>query len=162
MSFFNVFQELGLVTEKGDIRQDFEERVDGMILQDRIRKAWLWEETEDFEAWDTLHQDKYAKEFIFNLFMHLQIGGSLNQYDNNMADYLKVVKNLYKDFITVTKDQETGEIKSASFVFRIDSAENVVMYTSQNKDHYQNATYVIVDPINWHVTLMQNKWEDYW
>ena len=78
MSFFDVFQELKLVTEKGDIRQNFEERQDGIILADRIRQAWLWEEAEDFEAWDALHSDKYAKEFIFNLFMHLQIGGSVN------------------------------------------------------------------------------------
>jgi len=78
MAFFDIFQELGLVTESGDIRQNYEERLDGIILQDRIRQAVLWEDTEDFDAYDTLHKDKYQKEFIFKLFMHIQIGGSVN------------------------------------------------------------------------------------
>ena len=78
MAYFDVLQELELVTESGDIRGNYEQRMDGMILGDRIRQAWLWEETEDFASWDTLHSDKYAKEFIFNLFMHIQIGGALN------------------------------------------------------------------------------------
>ena len=59
MNYFDIFKELGMVTEKGDIRQDFEERVDGMVLGDRIRKAWLFEDTEDIEGWDGLHQPKY-------------------------------------------------------------------------------------------------------
>jgi hypothetical protein len=59
MAYFEVFNKLGLVTDKGDIRQDFEERYEGLILQDRIRKAWLWEENEDMEAYDTLHTEKY-------------------------------------------------------------------------------------------------------
>lgn len=71
MNYFNILKDLDLVTERGDIRQDYEERYEGIIIQDRIRKAWLWEETEFFEAWDTLHSDPYKKEFIFNLFMHL-------------------------------------------------------------------------------------------
>jgi len=78
MSFFDVFQELKLVTDGGDIRQTFEERWEGIIIQDRIRNALFWEETEDYEAWDRLHEDKYAKEFIFKLFVHLQVGGSVN------------------------------------------------------------------------------------
>ena len=71
MAYFDVFKDLGLVSDKGDIRQNFEERFEGIVLGDRLRQAWLWEETEDYEAWDTLHSDKYAKEFIFNLFMHI-------------------------------------------------------------------------------------------
>ena len=78
-----------------------------MILGDKIRQAWLWEDTEDIEGWEALHQPKYQKEFIFNLFMHLQIGGAVNQWDNNLAPYLNTAKLLYKDLITVAKDNDT-------------------------------------------------------
>jgi hypothetical protein len=71
MSYFDVFKDLDFLTEKGDIRQNYEQRMDGMVLGDRLRQAWLWEETEDVDAWDTLHTDKYSKEFIFQLFMHI-------------------------------------------------------------------------------------------
>ena len=30
------------------------------------------------------------------------------------------------------------------------------------KDHLQNFFYVIVDPVNWGVTLFYNKWKAYW
>ena len=163
MNYFDIFKELGMVTEKGDIRQDFEERVDGMVLGDRIRKAWLFEDTKDIEGWDALHQPKYQKEFIFNLFMHIEIGGSVNQWYNNIAPYLNSVKLLYKDLITVAKDNDTQEIKSFSHCFRIDKLEGCnAMYPSKSQEHYQNATYVLVDPINWHVTILQNRWQDFW
>jgi len=123
MAYFDKFRELGLVTENGDIRQNYEERLDGIILSDRIRQALLWEETEDFEAWDELHKDAYQKEFIFKLFMHIQIGGAVNQFDNNIAPYLDVVKRLYKDLVCVAKDPESQQIKCHSHVLRIDKIE---------------------------------------
>ena len=39
------------------------------------------------------------------------IGGSLCQFEDDVKKYLEVVKNVYKDLITVAKDAETGEIK---------------------------------------------------
>ena len=73
------------------------------------------------------------------------------------------MKLLYKDLITVAKDQETGDIKSHSLVFQVSKLEGCgPLFTSKNPEHPMNALYVVVDPINWHVTLMHNKWEDYW
>ena len=37
MAFFDVFQEINVVTSDGDIRQNFEEREDDMVLGDRLR-----------------------------------------------------------------------------------------------------------------------------
>lgn len=37
MAYFDVLKEMGLVSEKGDIRQNFEERFEGIVLGDRIR-----------------------------------------------------------------------------------------------------------------------------
>lgn len=57
------------------------------------------------------------------MFMHLQIGGAINQFDNNIADYLSVTKNLYKDLVCVAKDTETQSIKVHSYCFKIESLE---------------------------------------
>ena len=136
MSYFDVLRDLGLVTDHGDIRQCFEERYEGIIIQDKIRLNWLWEETEDYEAWDMLHTDTYAKEFIFNLFMHLQIGGAVNQFDNNISDYLAVTKNMYKDLICVQKDAETNQIKVQSYCFKIEELQGAgSLFSSKNKEH---------------------------
>lgn len=72
---------------------------------------------------------------------------------------MKVVKALYKDLVCVAKDPDTQEIKCHSLVFRIDSLEGSgSLYASSNKEHPQNATYILVDPINSHATLLQNNW----
>ena len=59
MSYFDVFQELGLCTDTGQIRQNYEERLDGIVLGDKLRQAMLWEDTEDIDSWDALHAEKY-------------------------------------------------------------------------------------------------------
>ena len=52
-----------------------------------------------------LQEDKIQNEFIFKLFQMLVIGGSICQYEDNVEEYLDVLKNLYKDLVTVAKDQ---------------------------------------------------------
>jgi hypothetical protein len=62
--------------------------------------------------------------------MHIQIGGAFNQYDTNLADYLKVTKSLYKDLVTVVKDPESEEIVCRSQVFKITKVDGATLYTS--------------------------------
>jgi len=59
MSFFDVFQEANVTMEDGTIRQYYEERYEGMILGDKMRQVMVWEEYEDPDAWELIHQDKY-------------------------------------------------------------------------------------------------------
>lgn len=47
------------------------------------------------------------------------------QFDDNAKEYLDVVKNLYKDLITVAKDPDTGDIKVHSQVFLIEAIEGL-------------------------------------
>ena len=71
MSFFDVFHEIGICAESGYIKADHEEVLDGINLGDKLRKALLWEdamEDEDVQAYETVHEDKSPKEFIFRLF----------------------------------------------------------------------------------------------
>lgn len=110
MSYFDIFHELGICTDDGAIRQDYEEQLDEIMLADKLRKALLWEDAEeddDIKSYDTLHEDKYQKEFIFKLFQHITIGGGVCQYEENIGEYLDTVKKLYKDLICVAKDPDT-------------------------------------------------------
>lgn len=68
MSFFDVFQENKIVSQDGQIRANYEEYVEGIQLGDRLRQVMIFEEYDDPEAWDVIHQDKYQMEFIFKLF----------------------------------------------------------------------------------------------
>lgn len=69
MSFFDVFKEANIVYgDDGYIKQNYEEQHMGMSLGDRLRQVLVWEDYDDFEAYDLIHSDKYQKEFIFKLF----------------------------------------------------------------------------------------------
>ena len=121
MSFFDVFHDIGICSDDGTIRMDFEEHYEGINLGDKLRKVLLWEDFEDTDAWDTVHDDKYQKEFIFKLFQHIAIGGGCCQWEDKVGPYLDTIKMLYKDLVCVAKDPDTKEIKCFSQVFRIDS-----------------------------------------
>lgn len=166
MSFFDVLHEINVCGENGYIRADMEEIYEGISLSDKLRKAMLWEEAmedEDIQAYETLHQDKYQKEFIFKLFQHIVIGGGCNQYEENVTEYLECVKLLYKDLICVAKDPDTQEIRSFGQVFRIDSIEGYENRLYTGDDHHpQNCFYVLVDPINWHVNFFYHNWKNFW
>lgn len=69
MSFFDVFKEANIVYgDEGHIKQNYEEIHMGMNLGDRLRQILVWEDYDDFDAYDLIHTDKYQKEFIFKLF----------------------------------------------------------------------------------------------
>lgn len=134
-------------------------------MGDRLRQILVWEDYDDFDAYDTIHSDKYQKEFIFKLFQHISLGGSVCQYETNIQEYISIVKLLYKDLVSVAKDPDTQEIKCYSQVFRIDEIDghdNKCLYTYKEYDHPQNCFYVIIDPINWHANFFYHKWVSHW
>lgn len=165
MQFFDVFKDQGLVHDNGYIRGNYEERVEGMVLGDRVRQALCFEDYDDPDVYDHMHQDKYQKEFLMMLFQSILLGGSANQYEDNIQDYLKVVKLLYKDLVSVARDPDTGNIRVYSHVYKIHQIagyENQLFTGKSNNDHPQNFLYVLVDPINWHVNFYYHKWVDHW
>lgn len=82
------------------------------------------------------------------------------QNDEAVAEYLDCTKTLYKDLVAVAKDPETKEIKSLSIVYRVKTIKGGV--NIKPLDHPQSFFYVLVDPQNWHVTLLHNTWTPCW
>ena len=147
----------------GGIRGNFEEVIDGITCLSRLTQVLIQEDYDDVDAWETIHSDKYQKEFIFKLMEHMALGGSLCQHSDMISDYLDVVKMLYKDLISVAKDTETGQIRSHSFAFKIEKIEGYnFLYNNKEDDHPQNFFYVVVDPINWHVNFLHHRWVAHW
>ena len=74
LAYFDFLEELGIVSGDGNIIGDFEEWIEGIQLGDKLRKALLFEEDENYSE---LQQPKYQNEFIFRLFQYLVLGGSM-------------------------------------------------------------------------------------
>eukprot|EP00353_Schmidingerella_taraikaensis_P013337 CAMPEP_0185581556 /NCGR_PEP_ID=MMETSP0434-20130131/18418_1 /TAXON_ID=626734 ORGANISM="Favella taraikaensis, Strain Fe Narragansett Bay" /NCGR_SAMPLE_ID=MMETSP0434 /ASSEMBLY_ACC=CAM_ASM_000379 /LENGTH=161 /DNA_ID=CAMNT_0028200137 /DNA_START=372 /DNA_END=857 /DNA_ORIENTATION=+ len=161
MSYFDFLEELGIVNPNTSSLQGcIEEYIHGIPCGDRLRTGLLFEEDENY---DELQQDKYQNEFIFKLLQFISLGGSLNQWEQSITEYIESVKDLYKDLVSVAKDETTNEVRPMSHVFKITGLDstNGVEFPSEAA-HPQNFTYVIVDPLKWHVTVFQNKWTSSW
>ena len=158
MSFFDFLHEKDITTQDGYIRKEMEELCEGISLGDRLRKALLWEESEHFCA---LQTDTIQNEFLFKLFQLVAIGGAVCQYEENAHEYLDVVKGLYKDLVSVVRDSASGAIKVASHAFLVEAVEGLeTLFPTPG--HPQNWFFVVVDPVNWHVTLLYHKWTAFW
>lgn len=48
MSFFDLLKEKEIVMDDWNIKQDYDEYLDGIQLSNRLRKALLWEESDYF------------------------------------------------------------------------------------------------------------------
>lgn len=164
MAFFDVLQEAKVVGVSGEIKGNYEENVDGILCNNRLMQILLCEDYDDPEAWELVNQDKYMKEFIFKILQHFAVGGSLCQYEDNLQEYLNIVKLMYKDLVAVAKDPDSQEIKCFSLVFRIDSIEGFEnrLYNTKYDAHPQNFFYVCIDPINWHVNFFYHTWKNHW
>jgi len=89
------------------------------------------------------------------------LGGSINQYEDKVEQYMKITKSLYKDLVTVVKDQDTGDLVVKSHVYEIGAIKGA-MSLFPTKEHPQNLCFVIVDPVHWHVILFYHKWTSFW
>merc|ERR1712194_343848 len=88
MALIERLEECGAVGKSGHIKGRLDEYVDDIIVNSLIREVFFMEES---ELYDT-YSKKDRKEFILRIFKHLVMGGATNQYDDEMADYLKATK----------------------------------------------------------------------
>ena len=76
LAYVDFLADMGIVNKhSGTINGAFDEWIDDIQCGDRLRQGILFEEDENYE---TLQEDKYANEFIFNLFKFIAIGGHMN------------------------------------------------------------------------------------
>ena len=155
MDIFSILKEKNLIYENGAIRKVIPQYVDDIEICDKIREVLLFEESEDFGV----IPEEIRQEFVFKIFEHLLIGGGMCQYEDEIEEYLDLVKNVYKDFVSVTKDEESGEFRVVSKVFRIFNSEEFELFRNQ---HVQDFCYVMVDPGYRQVNIWTHKWTGMW
>lgn len=156
MGFFDILGEKDITTHTGYIKKEPDEFMEGMTMGDRLRYALAFEESEYYEYFD----ENMRKEFIFRVFQHLSLGGTVCQFEDEVTEYLQQTQAFYKDLVTVYKDSETNEVKVGSIVFQISKIDDVDVFGDST--HPQNWLYVIVDPIHWHVNVWYHKWVSWW
>ncbi|XP_035712872.1 cilia- and flagella-associated protein 300-like [Folsomia candida] len=91
-----------------------------------------------------------TKEFLFQLFAHLVLGGSLCQYEDYITQYLEVTKVLYKNLVSVMLTPEEEGLSVVSSIFKIHSISNPAFSRGKNllfgRQHINNFCYLIVNP----------------
>lgn len=156
MGFFDILCERDITTQTGYIKKEPDEYLEGMQMGDRLRYSLAFQESEHYEVFT----DEMRKEFIFRIFQHLVLGGSLCQYEDSVNEYLTQTQLFYKDLMSVYKDTETDSIKVGSLVFQITGVDENPLFG--DSEHPQNWAYVIIDPIHWHVNVWYHKWQSWW
>merc|ERR1712046_461156 len=92
------------------------------------REAILMEESELYDAFS----EKERKEFLFRIFSHLIFGGASNQYEDHVEEYFKVTKDVYKDLLTVRRN-DVGDVEVVSTVASILSlGDGGVLYPKES------------------------------
>jgi len=96
------------------------------------------------------------EEFLYLIFKHLVLGGSLCQFEDYIHPYLESTKGLYKDLVSVesSKGNDMGkkenDISTTSTVIQIFSATCDSYETGKNllfsSSQYNNFLYLVIDP----------------
>ena len=99
----------------GSIRKCFEDVVDGITISDELRKMLLDRDSDHYD----LYSPGERQELLFQLLLHVSIGGGMNQYENNVGPYLAAIKALYKDILAVKTNRNTNALEVASLVYKV-------------------------------------------
>merc|ERR1719235_559642 len=127
MSFLNKFEECGAISHTGHIRGRIEEDWEGVPILNMVREAIMMEESEIYDAFSV----KDRKEFLFRIFSHVLFGGAQNQYEDHVEEYFKVTKEIYKDLLTVRRN-DSGDVEVLSTVSSIVSiGESGMVYPKE-------------------------------
>ncbi|XP_074813227.1 transcriptional coactivator YAP1 isoform X1 [Natator depressus] len=99
MSFFDRLYSEGVVRETGYIVKCYDDYYDGIPISDELRKVLLLEDSDHFD----LFSQSNREEFLFCLFKHLCLGGTLCQFEDVLGPYLETTKALYKDLVSLCR-----------------------------------------------------------
>jgi len=144
MSFLNKFEDCGAIGHSGHIKGRIEEDFEGVPIVNLIREVILLEESELYDEFT----EKERKEFLFRIFSHLVFGGASNQYEDHVEEYFKVTKEVYKDLLTVRRN-DAGDVEVLSTVASVVSLGDGGRLFP--KESPLNFFYLIHDPLMRHV-----------
>eukprot|EP00916_Digyalum_oweni_P012564 GHVL01020761.1.p1 GENE.GHVL01020761.1~~GHVL01020761.1.p1 ORF type:complete len:240 (-),score=30.79 GHVL01020761.1:851-1570(-) len=144
----------GVVTRSGAILGRFEDDYEGIPLYDLLRESLVMNESEHYNIFSLSDR----KELLFCIFSACVIGGSINQYEDNIENYVNVTREIYKELLSVRKD-ESGDITVVSKAFNIKDIPNSVIFP---KEHKSNFCYCVVDPVGRTLSVLYYAFKSFW
>lgn len=139
MSAFDCLLDGEIASSAGRIVPCWGDEVKGVQVQTELHKALLDEDSEHFETID----EDFRREFLFTIFQHFVIGGSLCQYEDNVNVYVDTAKAFYKDLLSVRRNKNTGGIEVASRVFKVSAVSGNCKLFEPSSPF--NMAYLVVD-----------------
>ena len=104
-----------IISDTGYVRGCFDEEIEGILVQDKLREMFANPETENSEVFTMAQKE----EFLYHLLGLVCIGGSMCQAEDKFQPWKSVTKELYKDLVDVEKDKN-GNVSITSTVYQID------------------------------------------
>ena len=164
------------ITRSGDsdaLVRKIEDVVDGFAVADNLRACLVDACDENHE---TLFSEPEKAEFLFRVFSHLVLGGSMCQYEETLSPYEDVAKAVYKSLVRAKRDGDGNaavvtDVYSATEVSFFCGAPNEKNATTGKKkavslfprpNHRQNFCYLCVDPWRRHVTVWYHAHVPHW
>lgn len=153
------------ITRAGDsdaLVRKIEETIDGFAVGDNLRACLVDACDENHE---TLFSEAEKAEFLFRVFSHLVLGGSMCQYEETLSPYEDVAKAVYKSLVRAKKDGDgaavASDVYSATAIFPAGGTKNAVSLFPR-PNHVQNFCYLCVDPWRRHVTVWYHAHVPHW
>jgi len=72
-----------------------EEEIKGIMVGDKLRNCLINEDGEEY----CVFNEEDRREFLFRVFTHLVLGGSMCQYEDKADEYYEKTKQLYKSLV---------------------------------------------------------------
>mmetsp|Transcript_5539 Transcript_5539/g.14396 ORF Transcript_5539/g.14396 Transcript_5539/m.14396 type:complete len:267 (-) Transcript_5539:364-1164(-) len=160
----DLFDKLGdaepsILRGTSSIMKCMEEIVDGFTVSDTLREMLVkGDDSENCELFS--EQDK--AEFLFRVFKALCLGGSMNQYEDEIDPYLDVTKRIYKEMLSVQKDATTGKVAVASPVFAVTSLDTEDGWSLFPVASQNSFAFVTMDPARRTCKLWYHAFLPYW
>ncbi|GIY80779.1 cilia- and flagella-associated protein 300 [Caerostris darwini] len=151
---FDRIYERGIVLQDGTIRKCFEEYINDIVVADELRNMLLIKESDNYD----LYSEKERAEFLFKIFQHICLGGSLNQYEDSINPYILTAKTLYKDVVCVRKTGIPKKITIMSKVFKVTAFIEDIPFFPTQKQHEQDFMYAVLNPLLKEITILHHVW----
>jgi len=155
-SIFDRLSKAGVVREEtGSIVKCFDNYIQDMQIQDKLRECLLDEDSENY----TLFTDEERDELLLRLFQHCVLGGGMCQYEDEIQPYFKATKVLYKKLLAVRKHEETGKIEVVTRVFSLRSIKagktDPALFPSRSPYSF---CYLFVNPVKRTLSVWYMPW----
>ena len=150
LNMLDRLEEHGIVGHNEYIKKTYQDPVNGVEIVDRLREALIMQESELYE----IYSSEERQELLFVLLKLVVIGGNLNQYEDYLTPYREVVKELYKQVVSVRKDPSTSQMFADTHAYAVQAVDGETVHIN---DSDQNLHLVLVHPFTKTVIVMRHE-----